>query len=146
MRRTAAQDLLIAAVAGLAFGYVFVRLTWTSLPPFRWYMALPLATLAVAELWIARRVRAAVRHRPGAKPVTALAIARSVALAKASVVVGTAVAGAAFGLVVYVAPDVDTIAAARHDLWAGLILAVTSVAVAVGGLILERSAIDPSQQ
>jgi hypothetical protein len=119
---------------------------YTSLPPFGWYISLPLATLAIAELLIARRVRAAVRHNRDAKPVTALAIARSVALAKASILVGAGMAGAAAGLVVHVLPDIADLTDYRHDLWVGLLVMVASAALTAAAYLLERSAVDPGQR
>jgi hypothetical protein len=103
----------------------------------------PIAALAIAEVVIARRVRAAIRHKPTAKPITALSVARAVALGKASAVVGSAVAGAAVALILNVLPDAGRTTAASHDLRVGWILLLASLSLAAAGVVLERSGIDP---
>ena len=146
IRRTNARDLLIPFAAAALVGYLLLGLTYDSLPPFQWFSAVPVAVLAVIEFVIARRVRAAVRHRADAKPMTALAVARSVALGKASVLVGAVVAGAAFALVVTVLPDSNRTTAAARDLGAGLIMLMSSMLLVAAGLVLERAGIDPGHR
>ena len=88
MRRTGVLDLVLPLVViGLSV-YVLLKVSYGSIPTLRILRARPLAVLAVAELVAAQRVRAAVRHDPMARPMTAIAIARCVALGKASAVVG----------------------------------------------------------
>ena len=95
MRRTGVGDLVVPfVVIGLTM-YVLLRLSYESIPPLQYVVAVPLGALAVAEFVASRRVRAAVRHDPDAKPMSALVIARCVALGKASSLVGPGVAGAA---------------------------------------------------
>ncbi|HEV2886809.1 MAG TPA: DUF3180 domain-containing protein [Jatrophihabitans sp.] len=143
MRRTSLTDLLIPFVLAAGLTYALLRIGYESLPPFQWFIALPVAALAVAELVIARRVRAAVRHQPQAKPMTALAIARAVALGKATVLVAAVVAGAAAALVLKLLPSSGQANTAGHDLWVGyLLLAVTALLLGAG-LVLERAGIDP---
>lgn len=146
MRRSTPGDSALPFGLAAVATYAILRFAYAWLPPISWYVPIQLAVLAVAEVWISRRIRAAVRHRPGAKPMTAIAIARSVALAKASVLVGAGLAGAAAGLVLHVLPDVGRIAAARHDLTVGLAMLAASAFVALAGYALERAAIDPSQR
>jgi hypothetical protein len=143
IRRTNATDLLLPFCVVAVVGYLLLRLSYSSLPPFQWFISAPLGALAVAEVVIARRVRAAVRHRVGAKPMTALSIARGVALGKSSSLVGAAVAGAAVALIVKVLPDADRTVAADHDLRVGLVVLVASLALVAAGLWLERAGIDP---
>jgi hypothetical protein len=145
MRRTSATDVLLPFGVVAIVGYLLLRMTYSSLPPFQWFVAVPIGVLAIAEFVIARRVRQAVRHHRGAKPMTALAVARSVALGKASSLVGAAVAGSAVALVVTVFPDANRTNAAGHDLVVGLVVLAASVAVTVSGLVLERAGIDPSR-
>jgi len=145
MRRTSVLDVVVPLVLAGTITYSLLQISYESLPPFGWYVALPMAALAIAELVIARRVRAAVRHRPGAKPVTALAIARAVALAKASSLVGAGVIGAGSGLILKVIPDAPRVKAASADLRVGVLVVLASVALTIAGLLLERAAIDPAQ-
>ena len=75
--------------------------------------------------------------------MTALAIARAVALGKATALVAAVVAGAAAALVVTLLPSSGQANTAGHDLRVGyLLLAVTAVLL-VAGLVLERAGIDP---
>ncbi|MGX7677664.1 DUF3180 domain-containing protein [Jatrophihabitans sp. DSM 45814] len=145
MRRTSASDILLPFIGVAAVVYVLLKLTYSSLPPFEWFTAVPIGALAIAEFVIARRVRLAVRHAASARPMTALAIARSVALGKASSLVGSGIAGAAFALIVKVQPDSSRTTAANHDLWVGVVLLVASAALAAAGLVLERAGIDPNR-
>lgn len=145
MRRTSVGDLVVPfLVIGVA-AYVLLRTSYDKLPPFQFYAPIPLAVLAVAELITARRVRAAVRHDPRAKPMAAIVIARCVALGKASALVASGVAGAAVALVVRVAPDASTVRAATNDLKVGIFLVLASLLLLAAGLLLERAGIDPNR-
>jgi hypothetical protein len=144
MRRTNATDIALPFAVVGAVAYLVLKLTYESLPPFQWFPAVPIAGLAVTEFIIARRVRLAVRHSPSAKPMTALAIARAVALGKASALVGSGVAGAAVGLVLTVLPDASRTSAAGHDLRVGLAVLIAAALVTIAGLFVERAGIDPN--
>lgn len=145
MRRTNIGDLVVPfLVIGVA-AYVLLRTSYDNLPPLQFYAPIPLAVLAVAELITARRVRAAVRHDPRAKPMAAIVIARCVALGKASAVVAAGVTGAAVALLVRVAPDAGTVRAATNDLKVGIFLLVASLLLLAAGLLLERAGIDPNR-
>ena len=146
MRRTSAADLLIPFVLAAGLVYALLRISYESLPPFQWFTAVPLAALAVVELVVARRVRAAVRHHPQARPMTALAIARAVALGKATALVAAVVAGAAVALVVKLLPSSGQGNTAGHDLRVGYLLLVVSAGLLVAGLVLERAGIDPGHR
>ncbi|MEO6500545.1 MAG: DUF3180 domain-containing protein [Jatrophihabitantaceae bacterium] len=143
MRRTGPADLLVPFVLSGALVYSLLRIGYESLPPFQWFSALPIAALAVAELVIARRVRAAVRHQPQAKPMTALAIARAVALGKATALVAALVAGAAAALVLKLLPSWGEANTAGQDLRIGYLLLAVTAALLVAGLVLERAGVNP---
>lgn len=146
IRRTNVSDVVLPFLAVGVICYLLLQLSYESLPPFQWFTAFPVAALAIAEFVIAGRVRAAVRHSAEARPMTALAIARTVALGKASVLVGAAVAGASVALIAKVLPDADRTSAAQHDLRVGLSLLVVAVVLAVSGLVLERAGINPDHE
>lgn len=145
-RRTGWADLLVPFLVAAVLAYLALRVAYESLPPFQWFTALPIAALAAIEFVLAGRVRGAVRHRPQARPVTALAIARAVALGKASALVGALIAGAAVALVSYVVPDVGRTGAAGHDVRVGLLLVAAGVVLTAAGLLLERAGIDPGRR
>jgi hypothetical protein len=145
VRRTSGSDLAIPFLVVAALMYVLLRVTYENLPPFRWFVAVPIAVLAIVEFAIARRVRMAVRHNPQAKPMRAISIARAVALGKASALAGAAIAGAAAGLIVKVLPDSWRTRAAPHDLRVGLVIVAVSALLVVTGLLLERAGVDPGR-
>jgi hypothetical protein len=146
MRRTTVGDLAVPFLIIGATVYAVLRLSYGSIPPLQIYVPIPLAMLAVAELIAARRVRAAVRHDPNARPMAAIVIARCVALGKASALVAAGVAGAAGALLVRVIPDAGTVRAASNDLRVGIFLLVAAVLLLIAGLLLERSGIDPNRR
>lgn len=137
-------DLVVPFAIVAMTAYVLLRLSYGSIPPLQGIVAVPLAALAVLEYVTARRVRAAVRHDPHARPMTAIAIARCVALGKASSLVGAGVAGAAVALIVRVLPDARMVRAAGNDLRVGVFVLVAALLLVGAGLLLERAGIDPN--
>jgi Protein of unknown function (DUF3180) len=144
MRRTGWSDLATPFIVVAALSYLLLRLGYGSIPRLTYAPAVPLAALALIEFLIARRVQAAVSHRADAKPITALVIARYVALAKASSLVGAGLLGALAGLLVRVLPDFGQIDAARNDTFVALALVAVTVALVAAALLLERAAVDPN--
>jgi hypothetical protein len=145
MRRTGWTDLIAPfLVVGLT-SYAFFKFSYHGYLQLKYLVPAPLGALAVAEFVAARRVRAAVRHDPQAKPMAALVIARCVALGKASSVVGAAVAGFAAGLLARLIPDVGTIDVAGHEVTVTALLLGAALLLVAGGLVLERAGIDPNR-
>ena len=143
MRRTGTGDLAVPFfVIGITV-YVLLRLSYTSLPPLQAFVPVPLAALGIAEYVAARRVRAAVRHDPNAKPMAAIVIARCVALGKASSLVAAGVAGAAAALLIRVGPDAGTVRSAANDTRVAALVLVAALLLVAAGLFLERAGIDP---
>ncbi len=146
MRRTNVGDLLVPfVVLGLTV-FVLLRVGYDKMPPLQFVVPVPIAALAVAELVTARRVRAAVRHDPNARPMAAIVIARCVALGKASSLVGAGMTGAAVALLLRVAPDASSVRAAANDTRVGVLLLAASMLLVVAGLLLERAGIDPGSK
>jgi hypothetical protein len=146
MRRTSPGDLLAPfAIIGITV-YVLLRFSYGSIPPVSGVVPIPLGALAVIEFVLAQRVRAAVRHDPRARLMTAIAIARCVALGKASSLVAAGVGGAAVGLLLRVAPDASRGGAASSDTKVAVFLLVVAAALVAAGLWLERAGVDPSQR
>lgn len=143
MRRTQWNELVVPAVVMAITVYVLLRFSYDSLPTLDYLVPVPLAALGMVELVAARRVRGAVRHDPDARPMTAIVIARCVALGKASSLVGAAVGGAAIGLIARLLPDVRTVRAASHDAKVGTLLLAAAVLLVAAGLLLERAGVDP---
>lgn len=146
MRRTGVFDLLVPLVVIGITVYTLLRVTYDTIPPLHYFVPVPLAALAVAEVVAARRVRAAVRHERYAKAMTAIAIARCVALGKASAVGGAAVVGASAALLARVVPEAATVRVALNDARVGALLLGASILITIAGLLLERAGIDPNRE
>lgn len=144
MNRTRGGDLLAVLIGlGLA-SYILLRVAYAELPALSPVTPVPLAALAGAELVLARRVRRVVGRDPDVKAMTAISIARLVALGKASALVGAGVAGAALALVAHVLPDLGRVSVARSDAVIAGVVAAAGVLLCVAGLLLERAGIAPS--
>jgi hypothetical protein len=145
MRRTSLGDLAIPFVVLATVCYLVLRSNYDALPTLRYGIAFPVAALAAVEFVAARRVRAAVLHRPDARPMTALAIARFMALAKASSLVAAGLAGAIGALLLRVVPDAGSVDANRDDAYVALVWLAADLALLAAALLLERSALDPNR-
>ncbi|MGH8862564.1 MAG: DUF3180 domain-containing protein [Jatrophihabitantaceae bacterium] len=145
MRRTGPLDLAVPFVIIGVTAYVLLRSSYDNLPPLGYFVPVPLTALALVEFAAARRVRAAVRHEPYAKAMTAIAIARCVALGKASSLVGAAVAGAACALLLRVLPESDLVRAAAGDARVSGLLLASAILAVLAGVLLERAGIDPNR-
>ena len=142
------RDLLVLG-AGLAVAtWLLVRAGYGSLPALRWWLPVPLGVLAVAEFLGARTLRARLAaqrdHRPPAergtapvRPVEPMLVARLAVLAQASAYVGAAFVGIWAGLLLYAAPAVSRLQAARADTVTGVVGVVCSAALVVAALWLE---------
>lgn len=145
LRGTRWTDLVVPFVVLAATTYVLLRFSYHSYLQLKYLVPAPLAALAIAEFVAARRVRAAVRHDPRARPMTAIVIARCVALGKASSLVGAGVAGAALGMIGRLLPDVGTVRVAAHDATVGALLLAAGLLLVLTGIMLERAGLDPGR-
>jgi Protein of unknown function (DUF3180) len=134
---TRVRDLLAIAVVATGFGWLAVREWYGSLPQLRWFVPLSLALLAFAEVLAGTQLRARIRRRPGTEPVQPLVAARSLALAKASAIVGAAMTGLWAGLLLFTVPKLDYLAAAGNDTRTGVIGVVAALALVGAALWLE---------
>lgn len=144
-RRTRPSDLLIPFLVVGVLAYLLLQVGYESLPPFQWFVAVPIGALALIEFVVANRIRGAIRHQESARPIAALSVARAVALGKASALVGSALVGASGALALYVLPDARRTAAASHDLRVALVVLIVSAVLVGAGLSLERAGIDPGR-
>ena len=96
MGPTRNRDLLLAAVAAGGLGYLAIQLLYRYFPPITLWTGLSLLAVAVAEAWWAVSVRGRIRDGRigvGAGRLDPLAVARTVAVAKASAWVGALMFG-----------------------------------------------------
>lgn len=143
LRRTRIVDLVAVTVIVAVVVAVILRTAYGSLPQLTYLVPLPLLLLAAVEAVLGRRVRAVVRHEPHAKPMHAIAIARAVALGKASALVASGCLGAAAALAIRVYSEIGDVRVARNDFVIALVSVVGSILLVAAALVLERAGIDP---
>jgi hypothetical protein len=123
--------VLCALAAWLA-----VRVTFASLPLLPIGPIPVLVALALAEALVGRHVRGRITGRASGKPLAPIAVARLVALAKASSTGATALAGLSAGYLTYVLGSLDKTVPARDARIAGIMTAV-ALALIAAALYLE---------
>jgi hypothetical protein len=146
MRRTGFGELATIFSVLTLIAYLLLHSYYDDLGPLHYYTVVPVVALAIVELVLARRVRAAVSHDPDAKLMAAIAIARLVALGRASALAAAALGGALFALIIRVAPDAGDVRAATNDLRTGSVLLAAAVLLLGAGLLLEAAGIDPQRR
>ncbi len=112
---TRVRDLVWAAVLAGVPAYVLVRGYYGRLPALPWTPSLALTVLAAFEGGTARSTRARIARRSGTQPVEPLVVARLVALAKASALVGAILVGGWAGAFGFTLGARDRLAAAGRD-------------------------------
>ena len=141
---TRLRDLAGYAAGVTLLTWLALRQWYGELPELSWFLSLSPALLAMAEVIAAGQLRARIRHRPGAAPVQPLVAARTLALAKASAVVGAVMTGVWAGLLVYVLPRLDFLAAAGGDALTGTVGVAAALSLVVAALWLEYSCRTPT--
>ncbi|WP_019814758.1 DUF3180 domain-containing protein [Saccharomonospora saliphila] len=141
MQFTRARDLLVAGVIGFALAFPLFRAAYQSLPSLPTLAGVTLLVLAVAELVLAFVVRTRIRSRA---VVTGLGIARVVALAKASSLLGALMSGAWLGALGYLGPRAGRVVAASDDLPAAIVGVCCAAALVGAALWLEYCCRTPS--
>lgn len=102
MRPTRPSILVLAAVLAGAISYGLTRSSYDSNPRPTAAALFGLALLAVAEGYVAVMTRARLAGRSGTRPIDPLVVARFVALAKASSIVGALATGGYTGFLIWV--------------------------------------------
>ena len=143
MRPTSISVLIVAGLAAAAVGWLLLSLSYSALPELPWSPVIVLTVLAVAEGLLAQNTSARIQHKRGAPRVDPLAVARYVALAKASSLVGAISAGFSAGLVAWLA--MEPTQAAHDDLPVAIGGLVAALALVGAALWLERACRVPEQ-
>ncbi|WP_307815987.1 DUF3180 domain-containing protein [Hoyosella rhizosphaerae] len=141
------RDLVVLGISAAIAGWLMTRSFYTSLPPLRWYVGASLYFVAAAELAGAVLIRNRVRSRRigiGPTLLHPLAVAQAVALAKASALLGAALAGLWVGVLVVIVPDFNVTRAATEDLPGAIIGAIGAAVLVVAALLLERACRTPT--
>lgn len=114
-RPTHLGDLAAVALIGGVASWGAMSEWYGQIPRLHWFVPLSLAVLAVTEAISGFQLRARIRRRGGRMPVPPLVVARQLALAKASALVGAGMVGVWAGLLVYLVPRLDYLSAAHGD-------------------------------
>ena len=142
MRFTKPRDLIIAGVLAAVVLYLILQSAYGSLPPLPTLAGVTLVIIAVIDLVLAFSMRSRIRS---GKPIQALTAARTVALAKASSVLGAIMLGAWIGVLVYVFPKRADIVAASNDTSSAVIGALCAAVLIGAGLWLEHCCRTPDE-
>jgi hypothetical protein len=137
VRFTRARDLVLAGVITAVVVNVLLLIGYDSLPPLPTLAGGTLLVLAVIELAFAIVLRPRLARKAGTRPVPALQAVRVVALAKASSLLGSIMAGAALGALVYVLPKRAQLTVAANDTTSAVIALVSAAALIAAALWLE---------
>ncbi|UJW34678.1 DUF3180 domain-containing protein [Saccharothrix sp. AJ9571] len=112
MHFTRPRELVLAGLIGLVLGFGLFELFYGELPRFPLLAGLPLLILAVIEVILGVTLRNRIR---AGRVLDAIGIARAVALAKASSLLGSLMLGAWLGALAYLVPRGGELAAAADD-------------------------------
>jgi hypothetical protein len=135
MHFTRPRELVVAAVLGLVLIYVVFQFAYGDLPPLPLLAGVTFAVLAVIEAGVAYSIRSRIR---AGRVISAIGVARSVALAKASSLAGAFMTGAWVAAFAYVFPRRDELVAAVSDSRSAVVGAVCSALLVAAGLWLEH--------
>jgi Protein of unknown function (DUF3180) len=136
MKPTRTSTLAIVAVVCALAAWLALRSVYERLPPLPWTGVPALLVAAVAEAWTGRDLKARIAGRRGLKPVAPLFVSRMVALAKASSLVASAIAGLAAGFIIYLSGSLNA-AVPREDAVTAAVTLASAAVLACAALYLE---------
>ncbi|PXY31169.1 DUF3180 domain-containing protein [Prauserella muralis] len=135
MHFTRPRELLVAGIIGLGLVYLMFEVAYESVPRLPALAGVTLLVLAAVEVVLAYVIRDRIRS---GRVVTGVGIARAVALAKASSLLGALMLGAWLAGVVYLAPRAEELTAASADLPAAIVGACCAAVLIAAALWLEH--------
>ncbi len=139
VRPTDVWTLVVAGLAAVALAWLVVSRYYGDIPKIPWLPAFTVFALAIGEAVLARTTKARIDRRPGAAPVEPLAVARYVALAKASSMAGSIFAGFYVGLLAWLLAQRGRLTAASGDIAPTAAGVVAALALVAAALWLERA-------
>jgi Protein of unknown function (DUF3180) len=141
---TRPRTLVAVAVVCALVAWLVFRTSYAGLPQLPWTAAPALLVLGIAEAITGWNLRAKILgRRRDDKPLAPIGVARAVALAKASSLVGTVFAGFAAGSLIYTLGLLN-LPVASHDAVSAAITLVSAVTLVAGALYLEHCCRAPS--
>lgn len=114
-----------------------VRIVYGDIPPLHWYTSLWAAVIAAAEATYGAGLRRRIKGEPGTFPPDPLSVARTVAYAKASAIIGSGLVGLWLGFGAYTASQLGFLQAAPSDTVTAAIGVVCAGALVAAGLFME---------
>jgi len=141
MGPTRKRELLVATVVAAVFGYVVVRGVYRYFPAVTLWTGLSLLAVAAGEVAWGGSVRSRIREGRigvGAGRLHPLAVARTVAIAKASAWAGAVMLGWWLGVLVYLLPRRSELRVAAADAPGVVVAAVSAVTLVVAALWLQH--------
>lgn len=143
MTPTRIPTLVVIAVVCAAGAWGLLGLVYAIIPPLPWTAVPAMLLLAVAEAWSGWSLRVRLRGRGGAVPLHPIAVARMAALAKATALAATIIAGLAAGFLAYVSRALGKSTFRSDAITSGGTLAAALILVAAA-LYLEYGCRAPS--
>ena len=142
MKFTRGRDLTTAGVVAIVVVYLAIRLLYGEIPPLPTFAGVTLLVLAIIEGVLGTSLRGRIKRmaegRPmDGRPLEPLTVARAVALAKASSLLGAIMLGAWIGVLGYLLPRQGELSAAANDLPSAIVGAVCAAALIGAALWLE---------
>lgn len=148
MGPTRRRDLILAAIAAAILGYLAIGVLYRYFPPITLWTGLSLLAVAVAEAGWAVSVRARIRDGRigvGAGRLDPLAVARSVAVAKASAWVGAVMFGWWVAVIAYLLLRRAELRVAAADTPGAAAAAASAFALVAAALWLQHCCKSPGE-
>lgn len=137
------RDLALTAGLAAVLSYLLVSTYYGNLPALPWTSSAAIACLAAAEGLTARSTGERIARRSGTRPVQPLVVARLVALAKASSLVGAVLTGGWLGAFIYTFLARDRLTAAGRDAVVSGLGVLASLMLVAAALWLEQACRTP---
>ena len=148
MGPTRRRDLAVAAGLAAIVGYLAVHVLYRYFPPITLWTGLSLLAVAAAETWWAVSVRGRIRDGQigvGVGRLHPLAVARTVAVAKASAWVGAVMLGWWLAVLAYLLPRRAELRVAAADTPGALVAAASALALVAAALWLQNCCRSPGE-
>lgn len=148
MGPTRHRDLAVAAGIAVIAGYLAIHLLYRYFPPITIWTGLSLLAVAAVEAWWGASVRSRIRDGligVGAGRLDPLAVARSVAVAKASAWVGAVMVGWWLAVLAYLLPRRAELRVASADTPGVVVAVVSAFALVVAALWLQHCCKSPGE-
>ncbi|WP_245663232.1 DUF3180 domain-containing protein [Nocardia inohanensis] len=152
MKPTRVLDLCANVALAAVIAWVATNIAYSSFPPITVFSGASLLPVAVLEAVLAFVIRSRVENQgigDGPRQLHPITAARAVALAKASVLVGSLVGGIWLGFVIWLLPNRSDMRSAASDMPGAVVGLVAGLALVVAALWLEyccRAPIDPPDE